>query len=48
MSEQRIPDMAFSRTIGVSQARLPAKENGKIKHGSRKSTRFELYRAGQF
>lgn len=32
MSEQRIPDMAFSRTI--------ARENGKIKKGKCKSDRF--------
>lgn len=40
MSDERIPDMAFSRTI--------ARENGKIKHGSRSSTRFEAFGAYQF
>ncbi len=40
MSEQRIPDMAFTRTI--------ARENGKIKSGLCKSTRFEVYGAWQF
>lgn len=40
MSEQRIPDMAFTRTI--------AREKSKIQNGSGKSTRFEVYAAWQF
>lgn len=40
MSEDRIPDVAFSRTI--------ARENGKILLPALPSTRFELYKASQF
>ncbi len=40
MSEQRLPDMAFSRTI--------ARENGKILSKTEPGKRFELFGAYQF
>lgn len=40
MSDPRIPDVSFSRTL--------ARENGSILHGSHTSTRFEAFGAYQF